>query len=246
MVINNTSQSLSWSSFGITNTGKERKHNEDAMLNKPEIGLWAVADGMGGHSAGDIASQMVVKSLNGILAGSSLDKYVDDIEEEIINVNVRLREKAKQLQDKMVIGSTVVGMIAYERFCTFFWVGDSRLYRLRNGSLRQLSVDHSQVETYIEQGIITREEAIKHPQGNVITRAVGANQNIYVDFDIQEMRATDRYMLCSDGLTKHLRDTEFQDILGMGNAETACKKLIGLTLERGATDNVTAVVIDIT
>ena len=95
--------------------------------------------------------------------------------------------------------------------------GDSRLYRLRNGSSRQLTIDHSQVEIYIEQGLISRKEAATHPHSNVITRAVGVSENLNIDFDIQEMRSGDRYMLCSDGLTKHLEDVEFEEILSEGN-----------------------------
>lgn len=236
---------FSWSSFGITDKGKMRKHNEDAMLNKPEIGLWAVADGMGGHQAGDMASQMVVNSLNKICQRMPLDQYIDNIEDNLAKINKRLVEKAKEFKNQTMIGSTVVGMIAYQIFCAFFWVGDSRLYRMRNGTLRQLSVDHSQVETYIQKGLLNREEAATHPNSNIITRAVGASDNLYIDFDIQEMQKADRYMLCSDGLTKHLHDLEFENMLAQGNAKDVCNKLIQLTLERGAGDNVTVIVIDI-
>jgi serine/threonine protein phosphatase PrpC len=245
MVENKSSASLSWSSFGITDVGKVRKHNEDSLLDKPEIGLWAVADGMGGHEAGDVASQMIVKSLGKIHQGITLDRYIDDIEERLVKVNERLIAKARESEKNVTIGSTVVGMLAYDDLCTFFWAGDSRLYRLRNGSLLQLTTDHSQVEIYIEQGLITREEAATHPHGNMITRAVGAAEDLYVDFDIQRMQSGDRYMLCSDGLTKHTEDTEFEKMLGVGSAEEACKALTELTLERGAGDNVTTIVIDV-
>ncbi|SMN11055.1 Protein serine/threonine phosphatase PrpC, regulation of stationary phase [uncultured Candidatus Thioglobus sp.] len=245
MIVNQAPKILSWSSFGITDTGKIRKHNEDSMLNNPETGLWVVADGMGGHVAGDVASQMVVNALANISTTNALKDYLDNIEDCLIDVNKFLIEKAGQLDNKTTIGSTVVGMIAYEKFCIFFWAGDSRLYRLRDSTLSQLSIDHSQVELYIAQGIMNRAEAVTHPQGNVITRAIGANKNIYIDFDIQEMRIKDRYMLCSDGLTKHMKDTEFESMLNEGNSEEACRSLMQLTLERGATDNVTAIVIDI-
>ena len=245
MVKNKSSTSFSWSSFGITNIGKVRKHNEDSILDKPEIGLWVVADGMGGHESGDIASQMIVKSLGEIHEGSRLDQYMDDIEDRLLKVNEFLITKARESGKDVTIGSTVVGMAAYDRFCIFFWAGDSRLYRLRNGSSRQLTIDHSQVEIYIEQGLISRKEAATHPHSNVITRAVGVSENLNIDFDIQEMRSGDRYMLCSDGLTKHLEDVEFEEILSEGNVGEACKKLITLTLERGAGDNVSTIVVDI-
>ena len=245
MVENKSSTSLSWSSFGITDVGKVRKLNEDSLLDKPEIGLWVVADGMGGHEGGDVASQMIVKSLGKIHEGITLDRYIDDIEDRLIKVNERLITKARESERNVTMGSTVVGMLAYDRFCTFFWAGDSRLYRLRNRSLRQLSRDHSQVEIYVEQGLISRKEAATHPHGNMITRAIGADKDLYIDFDIQEMQSGDRYMLCSDGLTKHLEDIEFEEMLSEGSAEEACKELTALTLERGAGDNVTTIVVDI-
>lgn len=245
MVENKSSTSLSWSSFGITDVGKVRKHNEDSLLDKPEIGLWVVADGMGGHKGGDVASQMIVKSLGKIHEGITLDRYIDDIEDRLLKVNERLIKKAGESGKNVTMGSTVVGMVAYDRFCTFFWAGDSRLYRLRDSLLRQLSIDHSQVEIYVEQGLIDRKEAATHPHGNMITRAIGAAKDLYVDFDIQEMQSGDRYMLCSDGLTKHLEDTEFEEMLSEGSAEEACKALTELTLERGAGDNVTTIVIDV-
>jgi serine/threonine protein phosphatase PrpC len=200
---------------------------------------------MGGHEGGDVASQLIVNSLAKIHEGITLDRYIDDIEDRLLKVNKRLLAKAGESEKQVTIGSTVVGMVAYGKFCTFFWAGDSRLYRLRNGALRQLTIDHSQVEIYIEQGLISRHEAATHPHGNMITRAVGAADDLYIDFDIQEMQSGDRYMLCSDGLTKHLEDLEFEEMLSEGRVEESCKELIELTLERGAGDNVTTIVIDV-
>ncbi len=236
---------LSWSSFGISDTGKVRKHNEDSMLERPEIGLWVVADGMGGHSAGDVASQMIVSSLNKVHEGIELHRYINDIEDQLTEVNQHLIEKAKELQKRTTIGSTVVIMLAYDKYCVYIWAGDSRLYRLRNNKLIQMTTDHSQVELYVQKGLISREEAAVHPHGNMITRAVGATDELFLDMDIQEMQSKDRYLLCSDGLTKHLSDKEIRKILGEGDVEKSCRNLIHLTLDRGASDNVTAIVVDI-
>lgn len=236
---------LRWISFGLSDTGKVRRHNEDSMLVRQEIGLWAVADGMGGHAKGDVASRMVVESLKKVHEGTSLAKYIDDIEDRIIEVNQKLIEKARESKKKVTIGSTVVIMLAYDRYCVYIWAGDSRLYRLRDGQLRRITTDHSQVELYVEQGLISREEAMIHPHGNMITRAVGAMDELHLDMDIQPLAAGDRYLLCSDGLTKHISDLELQQQLAGGNAEAACRRLIDLTLDRGAGDNVTAIVIDI-
>lgn len=237
---------LSWHSYGITNVGKVRKHNEDSMLERTEAGMWVVADGMGGHDGGDVASQMIVSSLKKIHEGISLERYIDDVEDKLIEVNQRLIQKASESKKRTTIGSTVVMMLAYENYCVYLWAGDSRLYRLRNNELRQMTTDHSQVEQYVEQGLISREEAAVHPHGNMITRAVGAAQKFFLDMDIQEMQKGDRYLLCSDGLTKHTLDFEFEERLAKGTtAEEVCTELVELTLERGAGDNVTSIVIDI-
>ena len=236
---------LSWHSYGITNVGKIREYNEDSLLQRSEAGMWAVADGMGGHHAGDVASQMIVNTLDKIHQGQPLDRFIDDIENRLILVNEKLIKKADESYIPITIGSTVAIMVAYSRFCVYLWAGDSRLYRQRDGELRQLTTDHSQVQHYIELGLINPEEATKHPHRNIITRAVGATKKFFLDMDIQEMRRGDRYLLCSDGLTKHVVDAELADILYDGSTERICWELIELTLLRGASDNVTAIIIDI-
>lgn len=243
---NNNSKPLSWSSFGLTDVGKVRKHNEDSFLERSEVGLWVVADGMGGHSKGDVASSMIVDSLKKVHEGTSLVKYIDEIEDRLLTVNQKLIEKARASTKRSTIGSTVVIMLAYDKYCIYMWAGDSRLYRLRNGKMVQITTDHSQVELYIEQGMITREEALVHPHGNMITRAIGATDELYIDIDMQEMERNDRYLLCSDGLTKHIQDHELEEYLNRGDSsEDTCKTLIDLTLSRGAGDNVTAIIVDI-
>ncbi len=238
-------KTLSWHSHGITNVGKVRKYNEDSMLERSEVGMWVVADGMGGHHGGDVASQLIVSTLNKVHEGLSLERYVDDIEDGLIQVNRKLITKAKESKKRTTIGSTVAVLVAYQHYSIFIWAGDSRIYRLRNNELRQMTTDHSQVEQYIAKGIITREEAATHPHGNMITRAVGATPELFLDMDIQEMEKGDRFLLCSDGLTKHLNDIEFQTMLQKGTIEETCKELIDLTLSRGAGDNVTAILVDI-
>ena len=242
---NKAGSALSWHSYGITNVGKIREYNEDSLLQRSEAGMWAVADGMGGHHAGDVASQMIVNTLDKIHQGQPLDRFIDDIENRLILVNEKLIKKADESYIPITIGSTVAIMVAYSRFCVYLWAGDSRLYRQRDGELRQLTTDHSQVQHYIELGLINPEEATKHPHRNIITRAVGATKKFFLDMDIQEMRRGDRYLLCSDGLTKHVVDAELADILYDGSTERICWELIELTLLRGASDNVTAIIIDI-
>ncbi|MGK0298091.1 MAG: serine/threonine protein phosphatase PrpC [Gammaproteobacteria bacterium] len=238
-------EKISWTSHAITNVGKVRKHNEDAVLARPEIGLWVVADGMGGHAKGDVASQMIVESLKKIHEGTSLTNFINDIEDRITNVNKKLVDIARESKKRITIGSTVVMMHTYDKYCVYIWAGDSRLYRLRDKKSTQITTDHSQVEQYVEQGLISREEALVHPHGNMITRAVGATDELFLDMDIQEVQKGDRYMLCSDGLTKHTTDPEIEEFLAKGTAEECCTFFIDITLERGAGDNVTCIVIDI-
>ena len=241
----NSPKMFSWNSFGKSDVGKSRKLNEDSMLLRPDAGMWVVADGMGGHEAGDVASKMVVDSLGQVKEGVSLEKYIEDIEKTLISVNEKLIEIAKQGEKQTTVGSTVVVMLAYDKFCAFLWAGDSRLYRIRNKKLTQLTIDHSQVQVYVDQGLISKEEAENHPHSNMITRAVGATENFVLDVDMQEMQHGDRYLLCSDGLTKHIPDVDFEKMLTKGDVEKKCNELIDLTLARGAKDNVTAILIDI-
>ena len=221
--MNDSVQSMSVNSYGITDVGKARKHNEDAMLDRKEIGLWVVADGMGGHAKGDVASQMIVEAMKKVHEGVKLESYIDDIEERLLDVNKKLVAKAREAEKKVTIGSTVVLMLSFGKYCLYAWAGDSRLYRLRDNELRQMTTDHSQVEVYVEQGLISREEAAVHPHGNMITRAVGAADNLFLDMDIQEMKSGDRYLLCSDGLTKHTNDLEFEEMMKEGTPEECCK-----------------------
>lgn len=236
---------LKLTSFAMTDVGKARKHNEDSVLDRSEIGLWAVADGMGGHAKGDVASQMIIDAMKKVHEGVKLESCIDDIENRLLEVNQKLVAKARESEKKTTIGSTVVVMLAYRKYCVYIWAGDSRLYRLRDGKLKQMTTDHSQVEVYVEQGLISREEAAVHPHGNMITRAVGAAEVLYLDMDIQEMKSGDRYLLCSDGLTKHTNDLEFEKMLKIGTPEECCNAMIKQTLDRGAGDNVTAIIVDV-
>lgn len=228
---------ITWRSAIRSDVGKVRKLNEDSGLDKPENRLWCVADGMGGHSAGDLASQMIVNSLAKVKVAAQLSEHVDFVEHSILGVNNRLHELSSA--QNQTSGSTVVVLLGGQHHCVFMWAGDSRLYRLRDGQIKQLTTDHTQAELYVEQGLITRETAAAHPSGNMVTRAVGASDNLYLDIDIAEVAPGDRFLLCSDGLDKHVSDPEIETIMGDGEPAEIVDKLIELTLSRGATDNVT-------
>jgi serine/threonine protein phosphatase PrpC len=138
-----------------------------------------------------------------------------------------------------------VALLLHGRHCVYLWAGDSRAYLLRNGVLEQLTTDHSQVELYVKLGLISREEASTHPSSNMVTRAIGADDQLCLDLDMLEAYAGDRYLLCSDGLHKHLSNNDIAQVLVSGSTANVARALIDMTLARGATDNVTVAVIDV-
>ncbi len=236
-----------WSSAGRSHVGMVRAINEDACLAMPELGLWAVADGMGGHEAGDIASQMIVETLQEIPLPLTWPDFLHSVREALHDVNRRLREESAQRYQHRTIGSTVVVLLAHEHQCACLWVGDSRIYRLRNGQLEQLTRDHSHVQELVDQGLLTPEEAHRHPLANVITRAVGSADDLQIDEVVYPLQAGDLFLLCSDGLNKTVPDEEITRLLAHSNhnCQEAVKAFIHLALMRDASDNVTTIVVNI-
>ena len=236
-----------WSSAGRSHVGMVRAINEDACLAMPELGLWAVADGMGGHEAGDIASQMIVETLQEIPLPLAWPDFLNSVREALHDVNRRLREESAQRYQNRTIGSTVVVLLAYDSQCACLWVGDSRIYRLRNGQLEQLTRDHSHVQELVDQGLLTPEEVHRHPLANVITRAVGSADDLQIDEVVYPLQVGDLFLLCSDGLNKTVPDEEIARLLAHSNhnCQEAVKAFIHLALMRDANDNVTTIVVNI-
>jgi protein phosphatase len=231
-----------WVSAAATDVGKIRSLNEDAYLDRPDIGLWVVADGMGGHDAGDLASRSVVESLAGIGRQANLGSYVDELRLRLLSVNRALREEAER-RSESVIGSTVAALIAVGRHAVAVWAGDSRVYLFRDGTLRPLTHDHSQVEELIAEGSLTRDQAENHPAANVITRAVGGDDDLRLDAQIQEILDQDICLLCTDGLTKEVKEQEIAETLRDSDPRLAPQLLVNLACRRGARDNVTVVAV---
>ncbi len=235
--------SFTWTSYTITHVGLVRKSNEDSHIDRDDIGLWAVADGMGGHEAGALSSKTVVEALAQLEKPALLSTFVDEVEDKLISVNTQLRTLAHQHHNDRTIGSTLVALLGWEQHCIVIWAGDSRAYLCRNGTLQQLTRDHSEVEELVRHGIILREQAESHPSGNVITRAIGAFDNLYLDIDAEGIQSGDTFLLCSDGLTRHISDEEIRAFLVKEDIHEIGDELLELTLERGAKDNVTVTVI---
>ena len=235
---------LHWSSSSRTDVGMVRQHNEDACLDRPEAGLWAVADGMGGHSAGDIASAMIVQRLQALDAAQPLSRLVEQAEAILEAVNAELRQLATT-REAATIGSTVVALIAHGAHAVCLWAGDSRAYRLREGVLEQVTQDHALVADLVDRGVLSAEQAANHPQSNLVTRAVGAGEMLKLDLEIMRLRPGDRFILCSDGLDKELRHEEIRELLARNGGAGAADALVELALSRGSRDNVTVVAVQI-
>jgi len=241
---NTVSTRFAWHSSHQSDRGKVRHLNEDALLDRPDLGLWVVADGMGGHSSGDLASRLIVESLETLQPqGESLGSLAGEVDRRLQQVNLRLQQES-QRRGGGIIGSTVVLLLAHEGYCIYQWAGDSRIYLYRRGSLKQLSRDHSQVQEQLEgvfgDGLSCDAASI----ANYITRAVGASTTLELDAEIIEPCEGDRFLLCSDGLNKELSDIEIAAVLEQYPLQEAAARLLALSLERGASDNVTLILVE--
>jgi serine/threonine protein phosphatase PrpC len=230
-------------SYGLTDVGLVRRRNEDAFLDRPDLGIWAVADGMGGHQAGDEASAAVVAALGALKrATPDLEDFVDDVKTRLLLVDRSLRKRAQAMGPGAVVASTVVTLLTYGNDFACIWAGDSRLYALRDGALQRFSTDHSRVQELITSGLLTPDEAALHPEVNIVTQAIGAGR---LTFGTRAgmIRPGDKFLLCSDGLTAHVADDEIaSELAADGSPQQAAERLRDLVLARGATDNLTIVI----
>ncbi len=232
---------LRWTSHGRTHIGSVRKVNQDALLDRPDNRLWVVADGMGGHQSGEIASAAIVDRLNALLPGKALGVSVKHVYRALEQVHRELLGLASTKDNNEIIGSTVALMLASHRRCVLLWSGDSRIYLFRSGRLAQMTRDHNYQQALVAAGY-TQDAIAVHPYVQMITHAVGAEEILYVESRIEEIKPGDLFLLCSDGLNKEMTDNEIEQILNNNSADIAVTRLIDLTLERGARDNVTVIV----
>ncbi|SEW40133.1 protein phosphatase [Cognatiyoonia koreensis] len=228
---------------GQTNTGRVRDHNEDSFLTRPESGVWVVADGMGGHDAGDYASQTITEELASVGVPISAEDLQARFMERLSRAHTRIVEHAQTLGGGTV-GATLVGLLAHEDQYLCIWSGDSRIYLLRDGMLVQQTKDHTEVNDLLDAGLMSPEEAVSWPRRNVITRAIGVSAKPQCDIVAGQLQPGDVFLLCSDGLTEHNSDDDIRQTLSTAaSMDAACETLIQMTLDRGAKDNVTAVVV---
>jgi serine/threonine protein phosphatase PrpC len=229
-------------SAALTHVGLVRSRNEDNYLERPEIGLWAVTDGMGGHEAGGLASAVVVDALRRLSPPAASMDLPHVCERAIIDANAAIRAIASA-RGFEAIGTTVAVLLVIDgrHFC--LWSGDSRIYRCRRGVIEQITRDHSEAQELIDQGLLAEADAKNWPRLNVITRAIGVFETPQVELRRGEVEPGDVFVLCSDGLTAHVENEEIAAMVRQSPAAIACADLIRLTLRRGARDNVTVVVV---
>lgn len=226
-----------------SHVGLRRKINEDSMLALPERGLWAVADGMGGHDAGEVASSRVVEALRQLPAFEDPDRLVEHAVVALERVNRELIVLAASGDGQRKIGTTVVGLAIAGGQMRCFWAGDSRAYRLRDGVITQLSRDHSLVQELVDAGMLDELGMQDHPSSNLITRAVGVAEDLRVDTVNGDVKAGDLFLLASDGLTRVVEDAELAAELTAAAPDSAADRLVELVLSRGAPDNVTLIIV---
>ena len=233
-------------SYVVSHPGAVRSHNEDNYVDRTDIGLWAVADGAGGHEAGEVASAMIAEALSSIPPGLTASELLAQVRLRISATHQALRDEAARRGPRATIASTLVVLLARDGHFACLWAGDSRIYLLRQGQLSQVTRDHSLVQELVDAGAITAEEAEGHPRANVITRAVGADsEGVELEKVSGKLLPGDRFLLCSDGLNKTLPDEELAEALGDNTAISPAQGLIDIALARRATDNVTAVTVDV-
>jgi serine/threonine protein phosphatase PrpC len=243
-------------SYGGTDVGRRRKANEDAYLRDDDLGLWVVADGMGGHAAGEVASREAVDTIYGMVKRGKTTLQLDGaFSEERARAAARLLEGAVQAAtymifamaeldtDKAGMGTTISAMMSYGDYMVLAQVGDSRIYRVRGDQAEQLTEDHTLIAWQLKQGLITPEEARTSRHRNVITRAVGNRDYVQVDITVAEMELGDLYLLCSDGLHGYLKPDEIPALTEPGGRRSV-QAFIDLANSRGGRDNITAVLVE--
>jgi len=226
--------------YQCTNVGKVRKNNEDSLL-VAEPNIFVAADGMGGAAAGEVASKILVDTVKNFLANvpEPLDEKV--LSKSILKSNAAILREAKENPNLRGMGTTATILHIYKDQAYFAHVGDSRLYRLKNSKLEQMTLDHSYVESLVRSGDLTPAQAKVHPMKNILTQAVGAMENIQVETGNFKVDGGEKFLLCTDGLTNMVDDDDIKKILVESN--NPAEDLINAALENGGHDNVTAIVV---
>ena len=243
----------------LTDVGRKRKGNEDSLFVNPEQNLFVVADGMGGHAAGEVASKVAVDSINEFVCLTGGDEEItwpfgldetisydgNRLKTAIRYANRKVLEATKERADYEGMATTVVAVLVDGAEANLAHVGDSRVYRLRDGAIEQLTADHSWVNEQVHSGVISADQARSHPLRNVVTRALGGKPDLQVDMMAHKLQAGDHLLLCSDGLTTMLTDEEIADIVkaAQGDVKKAARDLVDAANAHGGEDNITVLLL---
>lgn len=232
-----------YTSNAVSHIGKVRTLNEDSYAECSDIGVWVVADGMGGHAAGEVASRAVTDAIKELQPCPGFEELHEAVKVSLRAANHMLRERSAAYVEKRVPGSTVAVLIISGSQAAVVWVGDSRIYRYREQRLVRLTRDHSYVQSLVDQGLIKAEEAGSHKMSNIITRAIGIAEPVELDSQTVEVQPGDQFLLCSDGLNRTVPDAEIESVMGSGNGDDIVHSLLQNALDNGAPDNVTIICV---
>lgn len=240
---------------GLSDVGRMRTRNEDSFGIEEDLSLYVVADGMGGHGNGDIASRIAVQAVSDFVRENSQEPA--DAEGDQIGESEMLSEAVREAHRSVLraadtdrslfgMGTTLVGMLVVDSEALVAHVGDSRVYRLRDDELERLTSDHSWVNEQVAAGHLSEEQARVHPLKSVVTRALGGESDYEADVQRLDLRSGDRFLICSDGLTTMLTDRDIgEHLTGDGSLEDTCRTLISASNERGGYDNITVVMLSV-
>ncbi len=227
-------------SSSATHPGAVRTRNEDSLVDRPELGLWAVADGAGGHGSGDVASQAIAAAMEALPGRLSAQQLLATVRASLTDVHADLQRRAQAAGDDRIMASTVAVAMARGGHYACLWAGDSRIYLLRGGELQRLTRDHSLVQQLIDEGRLTPEQAETDPRGNIILRAIGGGGDLELEKVSGRLETGDRLLLCTDGLFKTLAE---RDLAAMVATGAPAKDIVARAVLRGARDNVTVVLV---
>lgn len=236
--------------FSVTDVGQRRKMNQDYVFaSEQPVGalpnLFIVADGMGGHNAGDYASRFVTNTVKELIENSNETDAVRLIESAVQKSNVLLREEAVKKEELWGMGTTIVVTTIIDGTALTANVGDSRLYLIGAAGMEQITQDHSLVEEMVRLGQLTKEEARMHPDKNIITRAIGASKTVQVDFFEYDLKQGDKVLMCSDGLTNMVEDSDIETIVKKEvSIEERATELIKAANDHGGKDNIAVILVE--
>lgn len=232
-------------SAGKTDKGKTRKNNEDSFFVDETAGLYAVADGIGGHAGGEVASRTAVQTLGELarIPASGNEDISDVLTHAFKTANTRLHQAGSADPALFGMGTTLTALLLHGTAAHLAHIGDSRAYLLRDGVLEQISEDHGMIAEQVRAGIVTPEQARRSPYRHIITRALGIDREVTIDYKAIEIRQQDIFLLCTDGLTEMIEDIEIERILARNSPPEAAARLVAAANDHGGVDNITVVVL---